>query len=225
MDCGSGQLALEWIAADQIAPNPWNPNRMSRDKMGKLKAEIRRRGFGAPILVRPAEGRYQIVDGEHRWRIARELRIPMIPCVVTEMDPMTARIKTIQMNGFRGENDPGRLATLLSELSMAFGSQKLSSLLPWSEMEIGQMISLAAKQAESEVLTEIEALTMEPLEFELFTAVVTIAHKGVIEKSLSKAKQILGIDESGSALAEICSQYLHNFRPPEPPGKESAERK
>jgi len=38
-----------------------------------------------PILVRPHEGRYQIIAGERRWRAALELGLPTVPVTVREV--------------------------------------------------------------------------------------------------------------------------------------------
>lgn len=55
-------------------------------KMDRLKKSIEKHGVLEPILVRPkADGGYETVSGERRWRSCRELEIKTIPGIVREM--------------------------------------------------------------------------------------------------------------------------------------------
>ena len=60
---------------DLIDPNPSQPRRdFPEDSLAELADSIRASGIVQPILLRrsaPAEGRYQLVVGERRWRAAR----------------------------------------------------------------------------------------------------------------------------------------------------------
>jgi len=51
----------------------------------QLRDAIREHGILVPVIVRPRESWYEIVDGSHRYEIAKELMIPGIPCNVREM--------------------------------------------------------------------------------------------------------------------------------------------
>ena len=66
-------LSITELRTDLLEPNPWNPNRMTGAIRRKLVLNLKRDGFVAPLLVRKLGDRYQIVNGEHRWRIAQEL--------------------------------------------------------------------------------------------------------------------------------------------------------
>ena len=77
-------LAIIELRTDLLSRNPWNPNRMTPEIRRKLRRNLKRDGFVAPILVRKLGDRFQIINGEHRWKIAKELKYQTIPCVVLD---------------------------------------------------------------------------------------------------------------------------------------------
>lgn len=189
---------------EAIRPNPWNPNRLEGEKYKKLADAIRERGFLAPILVRPAGDRFEIIDGEHRFRIARELGLSLIPAVVTELSDLEARIKTLQLNGLRGENDPDRLAALLEELSRKTSPENLSRVLPWSSPEIQAMLDQARKnQPHPDQISE-GIKTIQPPALELYAVVVRPEQRRIIEEAVAGIRRKTGIKDDGEALAELC---------------------
>ena len=83
-----------------------NPNKMEPEQLSMLAEAIRRKGFLQPILVRRVEGQYEIIDGHHRTRAAREVGLTEIPCLVaTNCSDEDAAALRIGMNRFRGELD------------------------------------------------------------------------------------------------------------------------
>jgi len=59
------------IPMEDIEPNPNQP-RHSMGDLSELIASIREKGILEPILVRPADHRFEIVAGERRYRAALE---------------------------------------------------------------------------------------------------------------------------------------------------------
>lgn len=145
------------LPVDALAPPERNPNSMPDADYAALVANIRSTGFLQPILVRGLEPPraptpnddavfvdtllreerdwreivledfLPIVDGEHRWRAAREVGLAEVPCVVGEFDNRTVELLRIGMNRLRGELDLGAVAKTLSELSA--GGAELDELL------------------------------------------------------------------------------------------------
>jgi len=207
MDFASNPIEIKWIPVSCLVPNPWNPNRMSKDKLTKLRSEINARGFMVPVLVRPFGESLQIVDGEHRWRIAKEQGLEKIPCVVSQLDDSAAMIKTLQMNGFRGENDPEKLASLLADLARDTDRETLSRLLPWSEFEIEQLISMEEMEKAQSSLRDMTTVKLKPPELELYVVVVTSEQRLEIEQAVEEAKKRLAVEDDGEALSSICRDY------------------
>ena len=111
-------MEITLIKTESIVPNDYNPNVVVEDNMAKLRVEIARKGLPEPIIVRSrGDGGYTIVDGEHRWRICRELGWQEIPCIVQDYDDKEAKIKTVQLNYLRGQAVPVLLASLIHDLN------------------------------------------------------------------------------------------------------------
>ena len=150
------EIEFQWIETSRLRPNPWNPNRMSEPNAAKLAAEIKKGGIILPIVVRPNGGDYQIVDGEHRWMMADRLNMEKVPCVVVAMDEQEARMKTLQLNRLRGEDDPEMLARLLRDLNTGLGIDALSTRLPFDELEIEQSLELLELKESDESRKRLE---------------------------------------------------------------------
>jgi ParB family chromosome partitioning protein len=74
------------VAVDRLEPNPFQPRlKMDAGALKALAASIRESGMVQPILVRPHDGRYQIIAGERRWRAALELGLTHVPVAVREV--------------------------------------------------------------------------------------------------------------------------------------------
>ena len=75
---------------EAVHPNPRQPRRrFEPEATAGLAASIRHQGVLQPVVVRPrAEGGYELIAGERRWRAAREAGCATLPAVVRE--PTTA---------------------------------------------------------------------------------------------------------------------------------------
>jgi ParB family transcriptional regulator, chromosome partitioning protein len=84
--------AIRNIPVTKVDPNPNQP-RLAMDKAGldDLTASVREHGVLQPILVRQlADGRYQLIAGERRWRAARAAGLQSIPALIEDIDDETA---------------------------------------------------------------------------------------------------------------------------------------
>jgi ParB family transcriptional regulator, chromosome partitioning protein len=75
---------LQEVDIDLIDPNPDQPRlRFNEDKLNELAQSIRANGLVQPLLLRrSANGRYQIVAGERRWRAAQLADLRSVHAVV-----------------------------------------------------------------------------------------------------------------------------------------------
>ena len=71
------------IEIDSIDPGPLQPRSVFDEaKLNELAESIRANGIVQPVLVRPRNGRYELVAGERRWRAAKQAGLTTIPVVV-----------------------------------------------------------------------------------------------------------------------------------------------
>lgn len=115
---------FEMLATDKIVPNPNQPRRyFEEEKLEQLAQSIKQRGVLQPILVRPLNGKFQIVAGERRFRAVEKLGLAQVPArVVEDLDDQAMLEISIIENLQRDDLNPVELAKgynrLLSEFSM-----------------------------------------------------------------------------------------------------------
>lgn len=77
------------LAIGLISPNPYQPRKQFDPKaLEQLAASIRLDGVMQPILVRPrpnAEGQFELIAGERRWRAAQLAELETIPAIVRDL--------------------------------------------------------------------------------------------------------------------------------------------
>ena len=71
------------IRGDQIMPSPMQPRREFADEaLQELVNSIREHGIIQPLIVRPVNGRYELIAGERRWRAAQALGLAEVPVII-----------------------------------------------------------------------------------------------------------------------------------------------
>lgn len=134
MAASSTEPQLRWVDVDLIRPNAWNPNAMDSFMFGKAVESLRTFGFVDPITCRSANPGFEIIDGEHRWRAARQENIQVVPIFDLGFVPDDVAIQlTIVLNETRGQVDPRKLGVLLKDLSARMNKEKLLSALPYTK--------------------------------------------------------------------------------------------
>lgn len=131
------------VRVELLDPNGWNPNEQDDETFLKEKTSIRRFGFVVPIIVRPSGKRFEIIDGEHRWRAAIELGLTEIP--VHDIGPIPdyeAEQLTIILNELRGKPNEKKLATSLKRLLASDTLDRLTEVLPYSKEQFGKIAKL-----------------------------------------------------------------------------------
>ncbi len=74
------------VDIDLLSPSIQQPRRDMNDAaLAELTQSIRAHGIIQPIVVRPLDGRYQIVAGERRWRAAQRAGLQRVPVVVRDV--------------------------------------------------------------------------------------------------------------------------------------------
>jgi ParB family transcriptional regulator, chromosome partitioning protein len=116
------------------------------DRYTELREAIRERGQLTPILVRPhpeAAGRYMIVFGRRRARVARELNIP-VRAVVKELETIAHIIAQGQENTARANLSFIEKAMFAKKL-LAMGQTKetIRSALTIDDTQMSRMLSVA----------------------------------------------------------------------------------
>jgi hypothetical protein len=119
---------VEHAPLESVQPNTWNPNRMTEFQVESTRAGLLADGWLAAyaLLVWGTDEkgieRNIIIDGEHRWRIARELGFVEGPMVFLEgVTAKRAKEMTIEFDSKRGRFDEVALRDLIAEIGVDDG--------------------------------------------------------------------------------------------------------
>lgn len=132
MESGFEVLKPEIWDIERLRPNSWNPN-LQDDKTYELtKLSMIEEGFSDPIDVDPTG---LILDGEHRWKAAKELGLKEVPVFVKARYEDDAKITTIRKDRTHGEPDLVRLADIVGDLVDELGSEEVERRLGYDTGE------------------------------------------------------------------------------------------
>jgi ParB family chromosome partitioning protein len=94
---------------------------MNAEQLSELAASITANGVVQPILVRPqANGRFQLIAGERRWRASQIAKKATIPAILRQVSDEQAMEITIVENLQRADLNPMEQARAFERLSREF---------------------------------------------------------------------------------------------------------
>ena len=195
-------MVLQKISVEKIRENGWNPNRMDKEKFRALVEAIKRYGFVQPLLVRRRGDFYEVVDGAHRLRAAKEAGLTTLECVVVECDEEEAKLRTLMMNRLRGRFEPFALARLCAE----FDDTSLKRYLAFSEEELRGLASLLEEPDEVK-------LEVNPRDYAVvFEVVLDAEGERLVERVLAEVQHRGMAASRGEALVVVCRHWLSCVR-------------
>lgn len=98
---------LESIDVAKIDANPANPRlHFPEEQIERLTESIAKEGILVPVVVYPDGDNYRLIDGERRWRCAKDLGLETIPAVIT--DPPDPRENLVRMFNIHMVREPWR---------------------------------------------------------------------------------------------------------------------
>lgn len=137
------------IRLDRMEPDPDQPRKeFDQEEIDNLAASIRSVGLLQPVAVRyvAERDRYVILDGERRWRAAKQAGISSITAVVDDRDLTPDRIMQLQVvaNALRCDLSPLESARAYRSLQTAWGctAKELASRLNISESKLSRTMAL-----------------------------------------------------------------------------------
>jgi len=134
------------IPIDLVQRNPQQPRKhFDEAELNELASSIRTHGVLQPILVRPiADGRYEIVAGERRWRAAQRAGLHSIPAVIRELNEVEVLEIAIVENVQRTDLNPIEEAQGFQALIDRFGrtQEEIAEAVGKSRPHIANMLRL-----------------------------------------------------------------------------------
>ena len=134
------------LPVESLHPNPDQPRRdFEPAALEELAASIRARGVIQPLIVRPrAEGGYEIVAGERRWRASQLAQRHEVPVLVREFSDTEVLEIAIIENIQRADLNPIEEAMGYRQLMDRFGhtQERMAEALSKSRSHIANLLRL-----------------------------------------------------------------------------------
>ncbi len=162
-----------------LRPGKYQPRtRMDQDSLTQLADSIKAQGIMQPILARPqAEGRYEIIAGERRWRAAKLAGLQEVPVLIREV-PDEAALAMSLIENIQREN--------LNPLEEAAGIQRLIDEFHMTH----QQASAAVGRSRSAVTNLLRLLNLtQPVQDLLMENRIDMGHARAL-LSLGGARQV-----------------------------------
>ena len=137
--------AVRDLPVTEIDPNPYQTrNQFDEQALNELSASVLANGLVQPIVVRPINGRYQLIAGERRWRAVQKIGREFIPAVIKQVSNEQAMEMTIVENLQREGLNPMEEARAFDRLSREFNltQEEMSQRTGKDRVSISNLIRL-----------------------------------------------------------------------------------
>lgn len=170
---------VRYVPLDQVDRNVEQPRRyFDEDQLNELKESIEVHGVLEPIIVRPLDGRYEVVVGERRWRAAQLAGLTTIPAVVRTLSDRDAMEIALVENLQREDLNPIEEAEAYRRLMEEFGL---------TQEEVASRVG----KKRSTIANRLRILDLdEELVVEIETGRLSAGHAKVLLSVSSKAKRL-----------------------------------
>jgi ParB family chromosome partitioning protein len=146
---GDGQTVREndvrEVEISRLSPSPFQPRKtFDSGTLASLADSIREHGVVQPVLARAANGRYEIVAGERRWRAAELAGLEKIPVKVIDADDHAVMEISLVENLQREDLSPLEAAWGIEELVSRFSltQEQAAKRIGWSRVAVTNTLRL-----------------------------------------------------------------------------------
>jgi ParB-like chromosome segregation protein Spo0J len=132
---------VEWVAADAVQANDYNPNSVAPPEMELLRLSIAEDGYTQPIVASDEDGTRVVVDGFHRNRVGKECDdvrstllgfLPTVQIRSSTEDRGNRIAATIRHNRARGKHSVVKMTDIVLELKRR----------NWTDAKIGKQLGM-----------------------------------------------------------------------------------
>src|SRR3954467_13004750 len=137
--------ALRELPVDTVVPNPYQPRtQIDEAALLELTSSIEASGLLQPVVVRPKNGKYELIAGERRWRAVQRLGWTKIPAVIKDVDDPTlltlALIENLQRDGLTANDEAAGYQRLGDEFKL--GQAEIARLVGRNRSTVANLVRL-----------------------------------------------------------------------------------
>ncbi len=154
---------IQWVPADNVFANDYNPNSVAPPEMKLLQLSVREDGYTQPIVAFGSIEHSEVVDGFHRNRVGRECDdiyqriygyLPIVLINHDREDKADRMASTIRHNRARGKHSVDGMSAIIQDLSRRnWSEEKIAKELgmePDEVLRLKQITGLAEMFADKE---------------------------------------------------------------------------
>jgi ParB family chromosome partitioning protein len=114
---------IQFLATDQIRPNPFQPRTdFATDELAQLAESVRKNGLLQPVVVRKkGDGSFELIAGERRLRASKLAGLDRIPAVIRNSNDEQAMELALVENLQRADLNPMESARAYHRMVSEFG--------------------------------------------------------------------------------------------------------
>ena len=127
------RVELSRVKVNELKFAPYNPRKMSKEELEKLKRSITEFGYVEPIVVNKRT--MHVVGGNQRLKVLKELGIESVDVVFVDLPLEKEKALNLALNRIQGEWDLERLKEILEELD-----DQMLSLTGFNDDEIDNLL-------------------------------------------------------------------------------------
>lgn len=151
------------VPIEKIVANPNQPRRQFlQEDLDDLTASIKEKGVLQPLIVRPkADGVYEIVAGERRWRASQAAQLHEVPVLIREYSDLEMMEVAIIENIQRSDLNAMEEAQSYKQLMEKFGhtQEKMAEALGKSRSHIANLVRLLHLPEDVQILVQERKLS------------------------------------------------------------------
>jgi hypothetical protein len=148
-------IELKEVNPKDLEPNDWNPNVLSDLKYKSLKNSVKQFPEilqGQRIIVREhpkKKGKYQVLNGAHRLKIANELNFKTVPIgVIDEQDESKAKLISLALANV-GEEDYDKKLDVIYDIQKDMSIAEIAELIGEDKNTLSTLVDEMAVSTES----------------------------------------------------------------------------
>ena len=208
-------MRLADIPVDRLHESPWNPNQVDPNMLRPLKESVRRFDLGQNLVVRHMDNTraYEVLSGNYRLQVLKELLHTSVPCMVVELDDAQARLLAQALNHGHGEDDLGPRAEAVREILTCVPEDQVLSILPETSNCLNALSTLGQQDMAEHLQAwqKAQGTRLRHLQFQLTSSQLEVVQK-VLERGATG--DIRAHEDSpnarGTALYLLCRLFLEN---------------
>lgn len=192
------------VPIDQVVPSPLQPRTtFVETPLDELVESIRQHGIIQPLIVRPVDGKYELIAGERRWRASKKLGLTTVPVIEREASDRDVLEMALIENLQREDLNP---------IEEAAGYVRLAREFAMKQEEIASRVG----KSRASVANAMRLLDLHPdVQLLVAQARLSVGHGKAILSIKDKDCQLLAADQilKKNLNVRAAEKLAHTFDP------------